>query len=111
MSFLLKIHHGKSGPWLLTGLPSRRPAEFADLAACLDYAQAACRSAPATIELISDGIYVAVSQEDGWPQQLCRSPGVAARHRRPGIVLWIGKAMRRWAARLGVAGRGFLADA
>lgn len=106
MSLNLQIRRGTSGAWSLTGLPRHAAIEFDDLAEGLDYAKRHCAAAPAVIELFSDGIYVAVSQEAGWPHRLCRSvtsrggnAAVAAEpdaSRFAGIGVWL----KRWAEQL-----------
>jgi hypothetical protein len=108
MPLRLQIRRDISGPWSLTGLPRQRAVEFDDLAAGLEYAERQCGSAPAIIELISDGIYVAVSQEEGWPHRLCRSP--ASRHLSAGgsgtlpaaRLARLGDLLRRCALRCGI---------
>jgi hypothetical protein len=74
MRLRLQISH-EQGTWLMTGLPTQAAVVFADLADCIDYAKQQCKSAPAVIELFSDGRYiVSVPQALGWPQQICRTP-------------------------------------
>ena len=61
--------HGLS-PAPISNLPS--------LSESLDHARRVCSTAPATIELVVDGMYMVVSPERGWPRQLVapeRDPG------------------------------------
>ena len=44
--------------------------DFASLPAVIDYARRECAGAPATIELMVDGFYAVVHQENGWPREL-----------------------------------------
>src|SRR5262249_54907631 len=59
-------------PILVAHLPS--------LSASFDYARRECAAAPATIELVIDGFYAVVHQEDGWPRPLV---AFEAGHPRP----------------------------
>jgi hypothetical protein len=66
MSFHLQIVHDPSGTWSIHGLPGHAVAHLASLAASIDYARKECAEAPATIELIVDGSYAVLHQEQGW---------------------------------------------
>ena len=46
---------------------------LSSLAASIDYARRQCAEAPATIELMIDGFYAVVRQENGWPRELVSS--------------------------------------
>jgi hypothetical protein len=52
------------------GLSPQPATHLPSLSASIDYARRQCAEAPATIELIVDGFYAVVHQEDGWPRQL-----------------------------------------
>ena len=52
------------------GIADRPVAHLPSLAASLDYARRECAEAPATLELMIDGFYAVIHQEDGWPRQL-----------------------------------------
>lgn len=102
MSLRLQIRREKTGPWSLTGLPHHRAAvEFDNLAEGLDYAERQCDAAPAVIELVSDGIYVAVSQEEGWPHRLCRSTATRFGHDGDPSAPATGDWLKRCVDRLG----------
>jgi hypothetical protein len=72
MCLHLQICCNDDGKWSITGLPDHEAIEFADLGEGLQFAKRKCASAPALIELYSNGFYAAVSQEEGWPHQICR---------------------------------------
>jgi hypothetical protein len=76
MDLRLQIHHRDPvGTWSITGLPGQSVAGFEDLSEGLEYARRQCASAPATIELFVDGLYLVVYQERGWSHQICRPAG------------------------------------
>jgi hypothetical protein len=66
----LQICRDVRGTWSVRGLSPQPAACFASLSASIDYARRECAEAPATIELMVDGFYAVVHQEDGWPRQL-----------------------------------------
>ena len=70
MSLRLKICRDDRGTWTVHGLSQHPLAQFPSLSASLDYARRECAAAPATIELLIDGFYAVVHQEDGWPRRL-----------------------------------------
>jgi hypothetical protein len=70
MSLCLQIVHEPAGSWTVRGLANRPVAHLPSLAASVDYARRECAEAPATIELMIDGFYAVVHQQDGWPRQL-----------------------------------------
>src|SRR5579862_4388873 len=73
MSLHLQIRRGPAGRWWMTGLPCHKMVEFEDLSQGLEFAKRECASVPATIEVFTEGMYICqVSQEEGWPRQLCR---------------------------------------
>ena len=49
------------------GLSPPPVAHLPSLSASLDYARGECAAAPATIELLIDGFYAVIHQENGWP--------------------------------------------
>jgi hypothetical protein len=67
-SLRLKICRDLSGTWSVHGLSSLPVANLPSLSASLDYARRECAAAPAIIELVIDGFYAVVHQEDGWPR-------------------------------------------
>jgi hypothetical protein len=68
----VQIRREAAGLWSVTFPPDHRSTAFCELADGLAFAKRACEGGPALIELFSDGIYLGVSQPEGWPQQLCR---------------------------------------
>ena len=97
MSLRLKICRDNRGTWNVRGLPQHPLAQFPSLSASLDYARRECAAAPATIELVIDGFYAVVHQEEGWPRRLAgfdvdhprpvgRRAGARGHHRDPGSV-------------------------
>jgi hypothetical protein len=80
MSLRLKICRDDRGTWTVHGLSQHPLAQFPSLSASLDYARRECAAAPATIELLIDGFYAVVHQEDGWPRRLA---GFDVDHPRP----------------------------
>ena len=50
------------------GLSPLPVAHLPSLSASLDYARRECAAAPATIELLIDGFYAVIHQENGWPR-------------------------------------------
>ena len=69
MSLCLQIVHELAGSWSVHGLANRPVAYLPSLAASVEYARRECAAAPATIELMIDGLYVVMHQPDGWPRQ------------------------------------------
>jgi hypothetical protein len=87
--------------WSVSFPPCRCTLEFGELAEALEHAKKECGAAPALIELFSDGMYIGVSQDAGWPHRLC----VPARPAGRGAALSarvadIGRGLRRRAERL-----------
>ncbi len=76
MTLRLKICRDVWGTWSVHGLSPIPVAHLPSLSASLDYARRECSAAPATIELLIDGFYAVVRQEEGWPRQLV-TPGAA----------------------------------
>ena len=70
MSLCLQIVHEPTGSWSVHGLANRPVAYLPSLAASVEYARRECAAAPATIELMIDGLYAVVHQQEGWPRQL-----------------------------------------
>jgi hypothetical protein len=70
MSLQLKICQDVWGTWSLHGLASGPVSHLPSLSASIDHAREACHAAPATIELLVDGMYMVVHQERGWPRPL-----------------------------------------
>jgi len=70
MSLQLKICQDARGAWSVHGLSPAPMSGLPSLSACIDYARKACDAAPATIELLIDGMYIVVRQERGWPRSL-----------------------------------------
>jgi hypothetical protein len=68
MSLHLKICRDASGTWSVHGLSPLPVAHLPSLSASLDYARRECAAAPATIELLIDGFYAVIHQENGWPR-------------------------------------------
>jgi hypothetical protein len=66
----LQICHAACGTWSVCGLSPQPATDLPSLSASIDYARRECGEAPATIELMIDGFYAVVHQEDGWPRQL-----------------------------------------
>ena len=97
MPLLLSIRQTASGEWAMTGLAGHPEMHFADLSEGLAYAKQQCRAAPAMIELIAGGMYMAVSQEEGWPARLFAAEVTPRR--------WPER--RQWRARLAAAGAHF----
>jgi hypothetical protein len=73
MDVRVRICREAAGCWSVSFPPDRSAVEFDELADSLAYAKRRCGAAPALVELFSDGIYVGVSQPEGWPHQLCPS--------------------------------------
>jgi hypothetical protein len=70
MSLRLKISRDVWGTWSVHGLSPIPVSYLPSLSASIDYARQSCNAAPATIELVVDGMYMVVYQERGWPRQL-----------------------------------------
>jgi hypothetical protein len=66
----LQIHCDHRGNWSVHGLSQQATRNLPSLAASVDYARLQCGGAPATIELMTDGFYAVVHQEEGWPRQI-----------------------------------------
>jgi hypothetical protein len=66
----LQICHDGCGTWSVCGLSPKPATDLPSLSASIDYARRECREAPATIELMIDGFYAVIHQEEGWPRQL-----------------------------------------
>jgi hypothetical protein len=66
----LQICHDIGRSWSVRGLSAQPTTDFASLRAVIDYARRECAGAPATIELMVDGFYAVVHQENGWPREL-----------------------------------------
>ena len=70
MSLQLKICRDRCATWSVHGLSSVPVSHLPSLSASIDFARAACEAAPATIELVVDGMYIVVHQDHGWPRQI-----------------------------------------
>ena len=81
MSLHLKICRDDRGTWSVHGLSPHPVAHLPSMSAALDYARRECAAAPATIELLIDGFYAVVHQEDGWPR-----PPLVPKAERPRLV-------------------------
>jgi hypothetical protein len=66
----ITIQRDGRGTWSVGGLSPLPVVGFPSLAATIDYAREECAAAPATIELLVDGVYMAAHQERGWPRRL-----------------------------------------
>ena len=64
------IQRDGSGTWSVAGLSPLPVAGLPSLSASIDYARAECAAAPATIEFLINGVYMAAHQERGWPRRL-----------------------------------------
>ena len=73
MSLRLKISRDVCGTWSVYGLSPIPVSYLPSLSASVDYARRSCNAAPATVELVVDGMYMVVYQERGWPRQLVAS--------------------------------------
>ena len=73
MTLQLQICRDAAGTWSVHGLSPQPTTRLPSLAASIDYARRECAEAPATIELMVDGFYAVVHQENGWPRQLVPS--------------------------------------
>jgi len=69
----LQICRDGCGTWSVHGLSPQPKTGLPSLAASIDYARRQCAEAPATIELMIDGFYAVVRQENGWPRELVSS--------------------------------------
>jgi hypothetical protein len=74
----LQICYDNRGQWSVHGLPPQPTRNLPSLSAALDHARRQCGAAPATIELMIDGFYAVVHQEEGWPRQLVGPPVTAS---------------------------------
>jgi hypothetical protein len=70
MSVHLKICRDICGKWSVHGLSPLPVSNLPSLSASIDYAREQCAAAPATIELLVDGLYVVIHQELGWPRRV-----------------------------------------
>jgi hypothetical protein len=70
MGLNLKICRDVWGGWSVDGLALLPVAHLPSLSASIDYARKECAAAPATIELLIDGFYVVIHQEQGWPRRI-----------------------------------------
>jgi hypothetical protein len=70
VTLVLQICCDDCGSWSVRGLSAQTAADFPSLAASIDYARRECGGAPATIELMVDGFYAVIYQDNGWPRQL-----------------------------------------
>jgi hypothetical protein len=66
----IRIYRDGRGAWSVAGLSPLPVAGLPSLSASIDYACKECAAAPATIELLIDGLYIAAHQERGWPRRL-----------------------------------------
>ena len=66
----LQICYDLGGGWSVHGLSPQPATRLPSLSASVDYARRECAGAPATIELMVDGFYAVVHQENGWLRQL-----------------------------------------
>jgi hypothetical protein len=63
------------GVWTLTGTVGKKPTQFCNLPAALEFARKDAGGEEADIELWAEGLYMFVHQEKGWPHCLCvRAP-------------------------------------
>jgi hypothetical protein len=72
MNLNLKISCDNRGSWMVDGLPAP-VSGLPSLSATIEYARRESAAAPATIELIVDGVYMVVYQDRGWPRRLLGS--------------------------------------
>jgi len=77
----LRICRNTCGTWSVHGLSPLPAAHLPSLSASLDYARRECAAAPATIELLIDGFYAVVHQENGWPR-----PPLVSEAKRPRLI-------------------------
>ena len=70
MTLHLQILRDGCGSWSVHGLSPQPATGLPSLSASIDHARRECGEAPATIELVVDGFYAVVHQEDGWPRQV-----------------------------------------
>jgi|SRR5580704_7594280 hypothetical protein len=93
MNLQLKICRDVWGTWSVHGLSPVPVSHIPSLSASLDYARKECAAAPATIELVTDGLYLVVHQERGWPRQLLapetNRPPPAVKADRNGVPIWM----------------------
>ena len=73
MSLRVKISRDVCGTWSVYGLSPIPVSDLPSLSASIDYARQSCNAAPATVELVVDGMYMVAYQERGWPRQLVAS--------------------------------------
>jgi hypothetical protein len=94
MTLRLKICRDLWGTWSVHGLSPVPVSHLPSLPATLEYARKECAAAPATIELLIDGLYVVINQERGWPRQVLapetnRLPPAAAKADLNGRSVWL----------------------
>jgi hypothetical protein len=70
MGLHLGICRDAWGTWSVYGLSPLPVSHLPSLSASIDYACEECAASPATIEMLIDGFYVVVYQENGWPRRL-----------------------------------------
>ena len=70
MTLHLQIFRDDGGSWSVHGLSTQPTTGLPSLSASIDHARRECQEEPATIELVVDGFYAVIHQEDGWPRQL-----------------------------------------
>jgi hypothetical protein len=63
------------GVWTLTGTVGKKPTQFCNLPAALEFARKDAGGEEADIELWAEGLYMFVHQEKGWPHCLCAPEG------------------------------------
>ncbi len=70
MCLHIRIYRDGRGAWSVAGLSPLPIAGLPSLSASIDYACKECAAAPATIEFLIDGLYIAAYQERDWPRRL-----------------------------------------
>jgi hypothetical protein len=98
MSLRLKISRDVCGTWSVYGLSPIPVLYLPSLSASIDYARRWCNAAPATLELVVDGMYMVVYQERGWPRQLVASETDRTYPSRanPELAAATGKRLLKW---------------
>jgi hypothetical protein len=87
MSVRVKIRRDSCGTWSVHGLSPVAVAHLPSLSASLDFARRECAASPATIELLIDGFYAVVHQEDGWPRPPVACEAEGSRRGDPGTEI------------------------